>query len=566
MPDPIICRRNSGPRFTTKSMAAFELSREMVALCRDGVIEDINSAGAQMLGGTKPDILGRDFCQFLGKDYFEVGQHLLSMEGIEVVPIPVELCPTAGHRRQVELVVHPAREVGLGCTIVTAKDISKQARLARSAKRREDRFRILVERSMHLICQCRNEHIEYINPAGADMLGADHDCTPVGWPVWELFAGEYRDIAKEALLDILAEPSLLPMRMQRCDGTVIDVQLMASKIPSASGDLEYMIEARDISAHIRAVSALRTLNKTLETRVSERTKDLTNANAFLETLLEAIPTPVWWKDVEECFLGYNRAFRKFFGLAQDTWLGERMDAVLPLKMPAEQSQPALPFQQVRPPIEYETELRLNDGQRNVIVSEKSWAGHSNEFSGTIGVLLDITHRKTMEEELRLLATTDSLTGINNRRHFMEIATAETERARRYGHTLSAMMLDIDHFKKVNDTYGHAAGDDVLRAMTKICSSILRKGDALGRLGGEEFAILLPETEIKGALTLAERLRENIAQAQVQSGIDTIRFTTSIGVSQLYPGEQSVEALLSRADDALYEAKNSGRNKVMPESK
>ncbi|TAN51990.1 MAG: diguanylate cyclase, partial [Rhodospirillales bacterium] len=478
MPDIHACRRDSGPRFSANSMAAFEISREMVALCRDGVIEDINSAGARLLGADKPSILGKNFSQFLGRDYIDVGKQLLTMSAIEMAPIPVELQPTvSGQKRQVELVIHPAREIGEGCTLVTAKDISKQAKLARSAKRREDRFKILVERSMHLICQCRNERIDYINPAGADMLGADDNCSPIGWPVWDLFAGEYRDIVRDGLMDILAEPSYLPMRMMRCDGTVIDAQVMVAKIPSASGDLEYMIEARDISGHNRAVAALRSLNESLEKRIVERTKDLANANAFLETLLEAIPTPVWWKDVEECFMGYNQAFRKFFGLGIDTWIGERMDLVLPVSQPFEPSQPILPFEQARPQIEYEVKLSIGQEHRNVIVSEKGWAGHGSQFSGTIGVLLDITQRKRMEEELRRMATTDSLTGINNRRHFLEIAMAEVERARRYFHTLSVMMLDIDYFKKVNDTYGHAAGDAVLHSLTATCGEHLRTGDS-----------------------------------------------------------------------------------------
>lgn len=542
-------------------MAAFEISQEMVALCRHGEIVDINSAGAKMLGGDKQGVVGQDLCRFLAGDYEDVGRQLLCLESIETNPIPVELRIDAALKRKVELLVHPAREIGDGFTVVTAKDISKQDNLARSAKRREDRFRLLVEHSMHMVCQCREDRIDYINPAGIKMLGASKKCMPIGWPVWELFADDYKDIVRHGLDDILNEGTVLPMRMMRCDGEAIDVQVLMLRTPSWDGGLEYMIEARDISAHNRAVAALRALNESLENRVQQRTQELANANLFLENLLEAIPTPVWWKDSSDCFMGYNRAFQKFFGVDMGSWLGEPMGKVLPAPAFSEPRQIFLPFQQSQPQIEFEAELSIGERLHNVIVNEKGWQGHSEQFSGTIGVLLDITQRKTMEEELRRLATTDPLTGCNNRRHFLEISATELERARRYFHPLSVMMIDIDFFKKVNDTYGHAAGDDVIRAMVRICQSMLRKEDALGRLGGEEFALLLPETGLDGAQTLAERLRNAIETTAVESGEATVKFTASIGVAELRPSDHSIEAVLSRADDGLYEAKRSGRNRV-----
>jgi diguanylate cyclase (GGDEF)-like protein/PAS domain S-box-containing protein len=542
-------------------MSAFEISREMVALCRHGVIEDINSAGTRLLGAEKKELLGRRLGDYLAPDYAEIGNQLLQLKTIEIDPFPVELETGTNQKRQVELLVHPAREIGDGYTLVTAKDISKQAKLARSAKRREDRFRLLVERSMHLICQCREDRIEYINPAGAEMLGANSECAPIGWPVWELFADDYRDIVKDGLKDILNEPSYMPMRMLRCDGESFDAQVMVTRIPSASGELEYMLEARNISALNRAVAALRNMNESLEKRIHDRTKELANANSFLETLLEAIPTPVWWKDMQDCFLGYNRAFQKYFGLDFDSMIGQPTEKVLTPNAFSEPGQNFVPFEQSPPEVEYEAALEIGRELRNVIVSEKGWTGQGASLSGTIGVLLDITQRKQMEEELRRLATTDPLTGINNRRHFLEIAEIEVGRARRYFHPLSAMMLDIDFFKKVNDTYGHAVGDEVLRAMTKICTDLLRKGDAMGRIGGEEFAIILPDTALEGALHLAERLRHAIEENVVDVAGERVRFTCSLGVTQMGAGDHSFETVILRADEALYESKRNGRNRV-----
>ncbi|KAA0676888.1 diguanylate cyclase [Roseomonas genomospecies 6] len=171
----------------------------------------------------------------------------------------------------------------------------------------------------------------------------------------------------------------------------------------------------------------------------------------------------------------------------------------------------------------------------------------------------------MQRQLERLATTDSLTGALNRGRFMVRAGEEVARAQRHGQPLSAIMLDIDHFKKVNDTYGHATGDEAIRAVVRVCRSMVRGADVLGRLGGEEFAILLPDTPPQGAAQLAERLRRLLAEAEVRMPGGTgaaLTITVSIGVSALRPGEGAVSALLARADEALYRAKNGGRNRVV----
>jgi two-component system, cell cycle response regulator len=152
---------------------------------------------------------------------------------------------------------------------------------------------------------------------------------------------------------------------------------------------------------------------------------------------------------------------------------------------------------------------------------------------------------------------DSLTGAWNRRHFMAAATQEMERAARYGSPLSAIMLDVDFFKAVNDGHGHGLGDEVLRRVVETCRAALREVDLFGRLGGEEFAVLLPETALGGALGLAERLRHAVAGMETSG----IMVTLSLGVAQRQEGETSVDRLLGRADQALYRAKQNGRNRV-----
>ena len=180
----------------------------------------------------------------------------------------------------------------------------------------------------------------------------------------------------------------------------------------------------------------------------------------------------------------------------------------------------------------------------------------------IGTLSDITERKNLELELTRQAHLDYLTGLSNRRHFIEQGDMELARAKRYDTDLSLIMLDIDYFKNVNDTYGHQVGDIVLQALSKSCHEILRRFDLAGRIGGEEFAVILPETNGKVAIEVAERLREAIAKLEVTIPIGLpLHFTVSIGVTTLFDKQVNIDMLLNQADKALYQAKETGRNKV-----
>lgn len=183
------------------------------------------------------------------------------------------------------------------------------------------------------------------------------------------------------------------------------------------------------------------------------------------------------------------------------------------------------------------------------------------FLGHLRVYRDITERKERERTLRRLATTDPLTGVYNRRHFMEQVEQELARHQRYRKPASLVMLDLDHFKRINDTYGHAAGDAVLCHCTALTHQVLRRVDALGRLGGEEFAILLPHTPLEGAREFAERLRERIVAMPAQHEGVAIPYSTSLGVTDFSPGD-SPDSILARADAALYLAKEGGRNRVI----
>jgi diguanylate cyclase (GGDEF)-like protein len=170
------------------------------------------------------------------------------------------------------------------------------------------------------------------------------------------------------------------------------------------------------------------------------------------------------------------------------------------------------------------------------------------------------------DEVQRLATLDGLTSTFNRRHFMQLAQIQYDNARRLKHPLTAMMLDVDHFKRVNDRYGHHVGDQVLRTLAERCKSALRSGDVLGRYGGEEFAILLPGTSQQNAATvLAERIRRKVAEDPIDTDAGAVKVTVSVGVAEMDEEMSRPEDLFKRADAALYEAKQAGRNRVVEDA-
>jgi diguanylate cyclase (GGDEF)-like protein len=164
-------------------------------------------------------------------------------------------------------------------------------------------------------------------------------------------------------------------------------------------------------------------------------------------------------------------------------------------------------------------------------------------------------------EVQRLAITDGLTGTYNRRHFFELAERELNRARRFGYPMSAVMLDVDHFKQVNDTYGHAVGDQVLHTLAERCGENIRDIDILGRYGGEEFAIILPATDLSSARSVAGRLRRCVADVPIPTERGDLIITISLGVASSAQEDEDVAALLNRADAAMYEAKQAGRDRV-----
>ena len=184
----------------------------------------------------------------------------------------------------------------------------------------------------------------------------------------------------------------------------------------------------------------------------------------------------------------------------------------------------------------------------------------------LAAIVDITAQRQAREELLEQATHDALTGVFNRRHIEDLLRKEVDRAERHARPLAVAMLDADHFKRINDTYGHQTGDEVLREISARCRQTLRSNDLFGRYGGEEFLVVFPETNLDEAGAVAERLRVAVGGAPIRigngdgDGGKELEVTVSIGLAAHAPGHD-LDKLVERADAAMYEAKGAGRNVV-----
>lgn len=190
---------------------------------------------------------------------------------------------------------------------------------------------------------------------------------------------------------------------------------------------------------------------------------------------------------------------------------------------------------------------------------------NSEILARIGTHVKLQKMRIQLEEKNALlaeqAIKDFLTGLFNRRYFIEQFERDLSRAKRYGRDLTLMMLDIDHFKSINDSYGHAVGDEVLKMLGSIGKEFVRNTDVFARIGGEEFAVILTETNISGGRAIAERFREKIQGISVPARTGAARFTVSIGLAQALNDDATIDGIMKNADDALYHAKHNGRNRV-----
>jgi diguanylate cyclase (GGDEF)-like protein/PAS domain S-box-containing protein len=271
-------------------------------------------------------------------------------------------------------------------------------------------------------------------------------------------------------------------------------------------------------------------------------------------------------DATHSIVSFNTGAERMFGYGAKEVIGERLDILLPERFQLQHDVMVDEFGNT-------PDLTRRMGQRSRQIHGRRKDGNEFVASAQImrvgdkghryyaAVLRDVSESKKTEEELLRLAATDPLTGALNRREFTLLADREALRSNRYHHALSILMMDLDQFKRLNDTYGHSAGDKVLQRFTTLCTNTLRNVDIFGRWGGEEFVALLPETDIEGAAVIGERLRKLVAESVLTYHDHKINFTVSVGIAQYKDGETTLDGPMGRADSAIYDAKKAGRNRI-----
>lgn len=261
----------------------------------------------------------------------------------------------------------------------------------------------------------------------------------------------------------------------------------------------------------------------------------------------------------------KKTFFELFPEVDERWFRRKVENVATLGTPSftiwEQRPYLLRFKNYQPITGLEDFMYQN----TTLMPLKSLSGSIEQICLIIYDVTDVaTNRRQLQaanQELQRLSSTDRLTGLFNRGHWEEMLRQDYARHRRYERNAALVMFDIDHFKKINDSYGHQAGDAVIQHTAELVRQCMRDADIAGRYGGEEFVVLLPDTDSEGAVTFAERLRQSIEAHEVVHDGHSIRFTVSLGIADLSQPIAGYAQLIERADNALYSSKAAGRNQV-----
>lgn len=326
-----------------------------------------------------------------------------------------------------------------------------------------------------------------------------------------------------------------------------------------------------VETHLSIQALRRSLeeaNQKLARHVEELTRSqqrLREEQSKLSAFINALPNLPFICDEEGRFLDVLTRHEDFLPLKAEQMAGRSVREVFP------ENEAELILGAIRRAIE-SGQTQVVEYKAPVLAGGERWfegrAALMEKGEGrpakVVFVATEITERVLLYQEVQRLANHDALTGCYNRRHFMNLAEQEFQRAVRYKHPLAFLMFDIDHFKRFNDRYGHPAGDQLLCALVNLCQSSLRAVDSLGRYGGEEFTILMPETSREAALQAAERLRRSVAAMPLDFLPEETHVTISLGVAGYDPdanSPDSLDLLIKQADDALYAAKAAGRDCV-----
>ena len=445
--------------------------------------------------------------------------------------------------------------------------------LMRSLANKSEQLRLSL-RDLEFQKQALDEHaivsiadqrgrISYVNDrfcdvsqyAREELIGKDHSIVNSGGHPKEFFHDMWRTISSGSIWHGL-------VRNRRKDGSFYWVDTTIRPFIGDDGRPDQYVSIRtEITAIKEAEAVLMRDKAEQEALVAQRTEELNEREAVLQRITGAAQDAIFMIDHQDRVTFWNTAAEKLFGYSHEEIMGQPLPALLIPTHGEARHDAAFDHFIVTGKgglLDKTTELsaRRRDGSEIPIDLSLSAIQIKGEWSG-IGIIHDISRRKEAEAELQLLADTDALTHLPNRRKFDTVFAAEISRAQRYGTSLTFAMLDIDHFKAVNDTFGHQTGDFVLVELARIVSAHIRANDVFARWGGEEFAILAVHSDGEATRHFADKLRTLVAEHDFQT---VGRLTISIGLANYLTGEGR-KTLMERADKALYMAKSGGRNRV-----
>lgn len=426
--------------------------------------------------------------------------------------------------------------------VSTIRDISHRKKAETVLRRSEEKFRRIFESIEEgYVVTDLDGMVQMVNPATCKLMDAG-ESELVGLPINTFFNSEEEVSRFKAILRERGKVRGFHLTIKRPGKAAIVVETNAHMVLDDDGAPVAMEGTfRDITARIEAEKILREREKQYRAFFENNHAIMLLVDPQTEDIMDANPAA-------SEFYGYSLDEMRLMSMPQivantETEIFQEMAAA------KKEGRSYLLFKHIL----------ANKTVRDVEVYSGPIMVRGNQL--LYSVIHDVTERVRLEREMKRMATTDALTGASNRHQFFNQAETELKRAQRYGHPLTAIMLDIDYFKSINDTYGHQTGDAVLKALSTLAINTLRETDLFGRLGGEEFAAILPETDLDGAALVAERLRSELSQLKVKSKDHEVQFTVSIGLSQIIDADRIIEDAINRADEALYKAKRMGRNRV-----
>lgn len=517
----------------------------------NGRIAAINETGARIYGRTPEDMTGRSLFDFLSEKRRESLRTILSqvMERAEPVRFEGE---HDGRRFHASAYPVTGPDGAVEQMAVFARDVTEQRKAQAALKRSEQRFRDVSAAVGEYIWETdERDTFTFVTDDVFSILGYTSGEMLGQTPALFIAGEDLEDFQRwrADLYRLQAPFSKVELRCRDKNGRTLWLQ--SSGVPHFDDEgvfCGYRGADMDITDRKDAEDAI---------KASERK---------LRALAESAYDAIVMIDMHGTASFWNPAAERLFGYTEQEVMGRPIhELITPPELRDEAMAGMRRFAGTGDGDAVgaiqETEALRKDGSR-VPVERSVSAFRLGGRWYAVATIRDIAERKATEARLLELATTDSLTGLFNRRRFMELAEREFARGKRYQGARTMLMMDIDHFKRVNDTHGHDVGDEVLRELARISRTALRELDILGRLGGEEFGVLLPETEAGPAMDVAERLRRAIEQTPIPTGVGELRITVSIGAATSKDDAETVETLLKRADVALYEAKQSGRNRVV----